>query len=95
MDHAGGMEFSARLYREIARVDPWRDGTRFEVPFFLFQGEHDTLTPVDIAARYFADVSAPVKEMALLRDATHFASFWHPHQFLELVLARVRPHVAP
>jgi pimeloyl-ACP methyl ester carboxylesterase len=64
------------------------------MPFFIFQGEHDELTPVRLAARYFADVDAPVKEMALIADAAHFASFWQPAQFLELLLERVRPHVA-
>jgi proline iminopeptidase len=89
-----GMAFSARLFLEAARADAWREGTRFELPFFVFQGEHDTLTPVDTARRYFADVQAPVKEMALIRDAAHFASFWRPEQFLELLLTRVRPHLA-
>ena len=70
------------------------DGTRFELPLFVFQGEHDSLTPVDAARRFLADVVAPVKEMALIADATHFASFWRPGQFLELLLTRVRPYIA-
>jgi proline iminopeptidase len=88
-----GMTSSEQLFLEAVHVDSWNDGTRFEIPFFLFQGEHDILTPVDLAAAYFADVEAPVKEMALIKDATHFASFWQPEQFLTELVTRVRPVV--
>lgn len=88
---ADGMKFSERIGVESVQFDAWRDGTRFELPFFIFQGEHDSLTPVARARRYFDDVQAPHKEFALITDATHFASFWQPEQFLELLLTKVRP----
>ncbi|MEV6562361.1 alpha/beta hydrolase [Nocardia sp. NPDC051756] len=91
---ADGMKFSERIGVESVRFDAWRDGTRFELPFFIFQGEHDSLTPAARARRYFDDVQAPHKDFALITDATHFASFWQPAQFLELLLTRVRPLVA-
>ncbi|APR87123.1 proline imino-peptidase [Minicystis rosea] len=94
-DFAAGMSFSERLYPEVLDVDPRREGTRFEIPFFVFQGEHDVLTPAALAAQYVADVHAPAKEFARIVDATHFASFCEPAQFLDLLLTRVRPHLAP
>ncbi|PXX66894.1 pimeloyl-ACP methyl ester carboxylesterase [Nocardia tenerifensis] len=90
---ADGMKFSERVGVESVHFDAWRDGTRFDLPFFIFQGEHDSLTPAPRARRYFDDVQAPHKEFALITDATHFASFWQPEQFLELLLTKVRPVV--
>ncbi|MFE0606612.1 hypothetical protein ACFW2T_27495 [Streptomyces sp. NPDC058892] len=43
--------------------------------------------PADRALAFFDDVEAPVKEFALIEDASHFASFRHP----DLMLTRVRP----
>jgi proline iminopeptidase len=90
---ADGMKFSERIGVESVHFDSWLDGTRFELPFFIFQGEHDSLMPAARARHYFDDVRAPHKEFALITDATHFASFWQPEQFLELLLTRVRPVV--
>ncbi|MFI6764587.1 hypothetical protein [Streptomyces sp. NPDC050355] len=51
------------------------------------------LTPTDRARRFFDDVEAPIKEFALIENASHFASFRHPDQFLHLMLTKVRPVV--
>ncbi|WP_433196237.1 alpha/beta fold hydrolase [Nocardia sp. CA-107356] len=90
---ADGMKSSERIGVETVDFDAWRDGTRFELPFFIFQGEHDSLMPAARARRYFDDIQAPHKEFALIRDANHFAACWQPEQFLELLLTRVRPMV--
>ena len=87
-----GMEFSiAQLFPEVPACDAWQQGTRFDVPFFILQGENDVLTPASLAAQYFADVVAPAKKMTLIRDAGHFAAFIQPEQFLNELLVRVRP----
>lgn len=84
-------KFSERLGVQSVGMDARRDGTRFELPFFLFQGEHDSLVPAERARRYFDEVQAPHKEFALISNANHFASFWQPGQFLELLVTRVLP----
>ena len=66
-------------------------GTRFEVPFFIFQGESDVVTLTTLAEEYFAEVEAPTKGLALIKDAGHFAAFTQPEQFLTELLSRVRP----
>jgi pimeloyl-ACP methyl ester carboxylesterase len=87
-----GMNFSiAQLFREVPGYDAWQEGTRFEIPFFIFQGENDVLTRPGLAKAYFDDVVAPVKGMALIRDAGHFAAFTQPEQFLNELVVRVRP----
>ncbi|MFQ6398912.1 alpha/beta fold hydrolase [Nocardia sp. KC 131] len=93
-DCMDGMKFAEQIGVESVHFDSWRDGTRFEIPIFIFHGEHDILMPVERARRYFGDVQAPHKEFALITDATHFAAFWQPEQFLELLLTRVRPVLA-
>ncbi|MFI7277837.1 alpha/beta fold hydrolase [Streptomyces sp. NPDC049879] len=87
------MSFSEPLALEAAAIDEWAEGTDFRLPFFVFQGDSDVLTPPDAARRLFDDVTAPVKDFALIRDASHFASFRHPDRFLDLMLTRVRPAV--
>jgi pimeloyl-ACP methyl ester carboxylesterase len=74
-------------------IDEYAEGTAFRLPFFVFQGESDVLTPPEPARRFYADVTAPVKDFALIPDASHFASFRHPDRFLDLMLSRVRPVV--
>lgn len=91
-----GMAFSAeRLFAEYMQHDARREGTRFELPFFLFQGDDDVFTATALAAEFFADVAAPHKEFALLRDAGHFAAFTRPAQFLAELQTRVLPRVRP
>lgn len=87
-----GMHFSLQcLFPEIPAYDAWRQGTRFEVPFFLIQGETDVVTPTWLAQEFFADVDAPQKKMVLIPRAGHFAAFLEPAYFLEQLLSHVRP----
>ncbi|MFE6746159.1 alpha/beta fold hydrolase [Kitasatospora purpeofusca] len=88
-----GMKLSGQILPATADFDDWADGTAFDLPFFVFQGDRDVLTPADRAKRFFDDVQAPYKEFALIEDAAHFAAFRHPDRFLDLMLAKVRPVV--
>jgi pimeloyl-ACP methyl ester carboxylesterase len=88
---AGMRHTLEKLLPEIARYDAWRQGTCFEVPFFIFQGEDDVLTTPRLAEVLFNDIVAPIKRMALIRGAGHFAAFMQPEQFLRELLVDVRP----
>ncbi|MFH9355298.1 serine aminopeptidase domain-containing protein [Kitasatospora sp. NPDC017646] len=72
------MTFSEPLALQAAAIDEWAEGTTFQLPFFVFQGDSDVLTPPEPAKRFFDDVTAPDKDFALIRSASHFASFRHP-----------------
>jgi pimeloyl-ACP methyl ester carboxylesterase len=89
-----GMKLSERILPATTGFDDWADGTTFHLPFFVFQGDQDVITPTDRAKRFFDDVEAPHKEFALIEDAGHFASFRHPDRFLDLMLTKVRPLLA-
>jgi pimeloyl-ACP methyl ester carboxylesterase len=87
-----GFQWStAQMYDELISYDARRLGTRFDVPFFLFQGESDVITLTTLATEYYADVEAPNKGLALINDAGHFAAFTKPDRFLTELLTRVRP----
>jgi pimeloyl-ACP methyl ester carboxylesterase len=90
-----GFQWStAQMFQELLAYDAWRLGPRFEVPFFLFQGESDVVTLTTLAEEYFEEVEAPTKGLALIPDAGHFAAFTQPERFLVELLARVRPLAA-
>jgi pimeloyl-ACP methyl ester carboxylesterase len=80
-----------KLLPEITRYDAWKQGTRFEVPFFIVQGENDVFTTPKLAVDFFNDVVAPIKRMVLIPEAGHFAAFMQPEQFLRELLVHVRP----
>lgn len=89
-----GMNFSTeQLLDELMVVDLRTLGTRFEVPFFVFQGDTDAITPTAAAKAYFDGIEAPHKEFVLIKQAGHLAAFARPEQFLSELLQRVRPRV--
>ena len=90
-----GFQWStAQMFTELMAYDAWRLGPRFEVPFFLFQGERDVVTLTTLAEEYFQAVEAPTKGLALISDAGHFAAFTQPDRFLAELLTQVRPLAA-
>jgi pimeloyl-ACP methyl ester carboxylesterase len=91
-----GFQWStAQMFDELMAYDAWRLGTRFEVPFFLFQGERDVVTLTTLAEEYFEEVEAPTKGLALIPDAGHFAAFTQPERFLAELRTRVHPLASP
>ncbi|MFB6522071.1 alpha/beta fold hydrolase [Streptomyces sp. NPDC056401] len=90
-DFFRGQNFSEQITEGTADFDDLADGTRFEIPFFVFHGEHDVITPTASAKAFFDEVEAPVKQFALIEDCSHFASFTRPDRFLELLQTHVRP----
>ena len=92
-NHPKAMTFSEPLALESVTIDEWSEGTTFAVPFFVFQGERDVITPPEPARRFYDDVAAPVKDFALITGASHFASFRRPDRFLDLMLTKVRPAI--
>ena len=68
-------------------------GMQFDLPFFIFQGDCDILTPTVVAKEYFDKVNAPHKEFVLIKNAGHLACFARESQFLEELIKRVKPLV--
>jgi pimeloyl-ACP methyl ester carboxylesterase len=79
---AGFMSVQKQMYAEYSSYNAYDHGTRFEIPFYLLQGESDILTITELAREYFDRVEAPSKAMELIPDASHFAAFTQPDAFL-------------
>ena len=47
------------------------------------------ITLTTLATEYYADLEAPNKELALIKDAGYFAAFTRPDRFLAELLTRV------
>lgn len=92
LDYFKGMNYSLeQLYDELISFDARQLGTRYELPYFIFQGDTDLVTPLETAQRFFMDIEAPYKDFALIRNAGHLACFARPEPFLELLIQRVLP----
>jgi pimeloyl-ACP methyl ester carboxylesterase len=66
-------------------------GTKIDVPFFIFNGEFDNITPTFLARKYFDGIAAPTKAFAVLKGAGHSAVVTEPGAFLHELVTRVRP----
>lgn len=87
-----GMNFSLdQLFESLMSFGIDQVGTRFELPFFIFQGDNDIITPTETAKAYFDQIEAPHKQFALIKQAGHLACFARPEQFLDELLQRVNP----
>lgn len=87
----GFLNSTAQMFDEFRIYDARRLGTRFEIPFFLFQGESDVITLTGLAEEYFAEIEAPVKALSLIKNAGHFAAFTQPDQFLTELIQHLLP----
>jgi pimeloyl-ACP methyl ester carboxylesterase len=87
-----GRAFSRdQLYDEFSRGDLTSLGQAFEVPMFFFHGTSDQHTPIELAERYAAAISAPTKAFVRLEGCHHFVVFNRP----ELVLNKLLAHLGP
>ncbi|QHT61233.1 alpha/beta hydrolase [Paenibacillus lycopersici] len=87
-----GMNYSlGQLYEELITFDARKVGLKYELPYFIFQGDTDLVTPVDTARSFFEDIEAPCKEFALVPNAGHLACFASSEYFLDLLVQRVLP----
>lgn len=94
-DVIAGLGFSLeRLFEELVRWDARRLSRRFDVPFFVFQGEADVFMPPGVVRAYFDEVEAPLKHLELLPHSGHLGAFMNPEPFLALLRTHVLPAIA-
>lgn len=85
-------DYSAEaMYKETLSYDARKLGPKFAVPFFIFNGDHDLITPADLAKSYFDTVEGPQKGFVILKGGGHSALLTMPDVFLTELNARVRP----
>jgi pimeloyl-ACP methyl ester carboxylesterase len=90
LDFLHGISFSqAATYAENNVYDARTLGLRFEIPFFIFQGDEDHQTPTILAEQYFATIEAPLKKFELLKGGGHSVMLTMPDLFLNNLLKDV------
>lgn len=66
-------------------------GSRYQVPMFLFQGEHDWQTPTSLVRPWFETLEAPHKEYVNFEHSAHLVINEQPGKYLYEMVTRVRP----
>jgi pimeloyl-ACP methyl ester carboxylesterase len=90
-DFLAAPSFAQRAtYREEDGYDARKLGTRFAVPFYIFEGDKDALTPMSLSQRYFATVEAPKKAFVILKGGGHSAMLTMPAVFLRELRVQLR-----
>jgi pimeloyl-ACP methyl ester carboxylesterase len=91
-DYIRGLLSSDDFFRDQQRsVDLPSIGTDFAIPFFVFQGADDNVTPVRPVREYIDRITAPRKELVLIPNAGHNAMATRSDEFLRLLVEHVRP----
>jgi pimeloyl-ACP methyl ester carboxylesterase len=91
-DSADGQLLSGdRLWPQTNAIRPADLGLEFSLPFFVFQGEEDFTTSTALARQYLESIKALHKQFVAIKGGGHFAVFMRSDQFLEELVARVRP----
>jgi pimeloyl-ACP methyl ester carboxylesterase len=75
----------------VEREDLPSLGADFAVPFFVFQGSSDNITPMGPVREYFDSITAPHKELVLIQNAGHNVIATKSEEFLSLLVQRIRP----
>jgi pimeloyl-ACP methyl ester carboxylesterase len=76
-DYTAGEDYSWLQYVGMkgngigSKIDLYKLGPKFEVPFYMVQGEQDLLTMPAFSKRYFDFIQAPHKEFVLVPRAGH------------------------
>ncbi|WP_430416240.1 alpha/beta hydrolase [Parasphingorhabdus sp.] len=64
---------------------------RYQVPMFIFQGEHDWQTPTSLVKPWFEKLDAPQKTYVQFDNSAHIIVNEEPGKFLFELVSRVRP----
>ena len=92
--NAGMTESMRQLYPELAAFDARAVAPEFHIPFFVFQGAADLVTPTECARAFATTVQAPIAEFATIPETGHLAAFTRPDEFLRLLVEHVLPVVS-
>jgi|KBSSwiStaDraftv2_1062776.scaffolds.fasta_scaffold30331_2 pimeloyl-ACP methyl ester carboxylesterase len=77
----------AAMNDELLALDLPHMVPRVEVPVFFFVGRYDHHVDAAIAARYFADLQAPHKQLVWFENSAHNAPFEEPEEFTRKVVS--------
>ncbi len=84
VDYVRGFTNSDEYFRKrLLVLDIPSFGVNFAIPFFVFQGAEDNVTPLAPVRDYMSAIKAPRKELVLIPNAGHTAMFTHSCRSLQ------------
>lgn len=90
-DWMTGQQLSAgQLVPQIMKLDSKAIGGQLAIPVIVIQGADDFTTPTSLARELVGSLRAPRKEFVTIPGG-HFAVFMRSDEFLQELVARVRP----
>ncbi len=81
----------ALLWPQLLKVDLFKSVPELKVPVFFMAGRHDHEVPAEIAARYFAALRAPAKELVWFENSAHMVNSEERDAFNKFLVENVRP----
>jgi pimeloyl-ACP methyl ester carboxylesterase len=91
-DYVNGLTTSDDHFRAAVEAEDLPAlGTDFAIPFFVFQGALDNITPAQPVKAYVDSITAPQKRLVLIPDAGHSVISTRSDEFLRLLDRLVRP----
>lgn len=83
---------SRELMKDLHNKDLRQEiGYGFEVPIFIFQGEHDWQTPTTLVKPWFEKITAPHKAYIPFNNSAHMVFTEEPGKYLIEMVTKVRP----
>ncbi len=89
---AGASKATEELMNDLYGRDFRKEfGTTYQVPMFIFQGDHDWQTPTSLVGPWFETLEAPHKEYVAFEHSAHIIINEQPGKYLHQMVTRVRP----
>jgi pimeloyl-ACP methyl ester carboxylesterase len=79
------------LWPQLLEVNLFASVPEMKVPVFFMEGRHDHEVPSDIAARYFAALRAPAKELVWFEQSAHMVNSEERDRFNKILMEKVLP----
>ena len=90
-----GFRFSMNaMWDEVGTLNLLQNAPELQTPVFFFLGRRDHWVPPETSMAYFAELSAPSKEVLWFDQSGHEPFVDEPAKFNDAVVEMVRPHVA-
>jgi pimeloyl-ACP methyl ester carboxylesterase len=83
------------MWPEVAQTDFPKTCTRFEVPYFIFDGVLDHNTPAELVEDYFNRIEAPLKELIWFERSAHNPMGDEPQRFKTLLREKLLALTGP
>jgi pimeloyl-ACP methyl ester carboxylesterase len=83
--------FGETMSGPVMELDLAALDTRFEIPFFVFHGANDNITPAQPVITYVDSIVAPQKRLVLIPGSGHMAFTTKGDEFFGLLVQWVRP----